>query len=101
MKGPIAVFGSGGFIGSHLVKRVYEKRKDIIAFSHDPQKAWRLKEMNIPSENIIKCDLLNIKQVGSVIKKYQPKTIFNLAAYGAYSWEKDAHKIYAINFIFA
>ncbi|OGK14415.1 hypothetical protein A3H80_04885 [Candidatus Roizmanbacteria bacterium RIFCSPLOWO2_02_FULL_37_19] len=98
MKGPIAIFGSGGFVGSHLAKYLLKQRKDIIAFSHDPQKAWRLKEMCIPSKNISRCDLTNLKQVTFVLKKYQPKTIFNLAAYGAYSWEQDIEKIYDVNF---
>jgi len=95
--GPIAIFGSGGFIGSHLLHQVGKERSDVIGFSHNPKEAWRLKHLKIPQRNIATCDLLEKEAVFKSLKKYKPKTIFNLAAYGAYSWEKNVTRIYDVN----
>lgn len=98
LHGPIAIFGAGGFVGVDLLTTILKSRNDVIGISSDPRKAWRLKANAISSKNIARCDLLNEKNIEEVIKKYRPKTIFNLAAYGAYSKQKDINKIYLTNF---
>jgi len=97
--GPIAIFGAGGFIGINLLNKLLQYRKDVMGFSSDPNSNWRIKQNNIPVKNIAKCDLLKKKDIESLIKKYKPKTIFNLAGYGGYSKQKDIEKIYQTNFI--
>lgn len=96
--GPIAIFGVGGFIGFNLFKDLIMKRADVYGLSHDPAKNWRLKTLKKSSPQIIKCNVLNIKEIEKFIVKYQPKTIFNLAAYGAYPNQTDPKKIYQTNF---
>ncbi len=97
LKGPIFVFGASGFIGANLFKDIFKVRKDVYALTHDSQKAWRLKLLNVPSENIVHCDIVSKVSVEDTFENFKPKTIFNLAAYGAYSKQKDATLTYETN----
>jgi len=97
--GPIVIFGAGGFIGFNLFLDLMGTRSDVFAISHDPKKNWRLKKINIGSNRKIKCDLTKKKEIRDLIIKYKPKTIFNLAAYGAYSTQNDPELIYKTNFV--
>ncbi|PWJ56809.1 dolichol-phosphate mannosyltransferase [Dyadobacter jejuensis] len=97
LKGPIFVFGASGFIGANLFKDIFKIRKDCYALTHDATKAWRLKLLNVPFENIIHCDILSNNSVQEVFEKYKPQTIFNLAAYGAYSKQSNVNLTYETN----
>jgi nucleoside-diphosphate-sugar epimerase/glycosyltransferase involved in cell wall biosynthesis len=99
LRGPIFVFGASGFIGANLFKDIFSVRKDVYAVTHDATKAWRLKLLNVPFENIVHCDILSNNSVEQVFKEYKPRTIFNLAAYGAYSKQKNTTLIYETNVI--
>ncbi|GAB4016101.1 NAD-dependent epimerase/dehydratase family protein [Spirosoma koreense] len=97
LKGPIVVFGASGFIGANLFEQLFRVRKDVYALTHDATKAWRLKLLDVPAENIIHCDILSNTSVQDVFGKIKPKTIFNLAAYGAYSKQKNVGLTYETN----
>lgn len=99
LKGPIFVFGASGFIGANLFNDIYKIRKDCYALTHDATKAWRLKLLNVPFENIIHCDILSDNSVREVFERYKPQTIFNLAAYGAYSKQSSVNLTYETNVI--
>lgn len=99
LKGPIFVYGASGFIGTNLFKDIFSIRKDCFALTHDAQKAWRLKLIDVPAENVVHCDIVSNYSVQEVFKTYQPKTIFNLAAYGAYSKQKNVTLTYETNVI--
>ncbi len=97
--GPIAVYGAAGFVGINLLNSLLKVRSDVIGLSSEPEKSWRIKANKITKANLAKCDLLDIKDIKKTLTKYKPQTIFNLAAYGAYSKQKDIKKIYETNFI--
>ncbi|WP_025761260.1 NAD-dependent epimerase/dehydratase family protein [Dyadobacter tibetensis] len=97
LKGPIFVFGASGFIGANLFNDIFKIRKDCYALTHDATKAWRLKLLNVPFENIIHCDILSNNSVQEVFERYKPQTIFNLAAYGAYSKQSNVNLTYETN----
>lgn len=99
LKGPIFVFGASGFIGANLFKDIFKVRQDVYALTHDATKAWRLKLLDVPFENIVHCDILSNNSVESTFEKYKPRTIFNLAAYGAYSKQKNINLTYETNVI--
>ena len=99
LKGPIFVYGASGFIGTNLFKDIFSIRNDCFALTHDAQKAWRLKLIDVPAENVVHCDIVSNYSVQEVFKSYQPKTIFNLAAYGAYSKQKNITLTYETNVI--
>jgi len=97
LKGPIFVFGSSGFIGANLVNEISLVRNDYFALTHDARSAWRLKLLNIPEKNIIHCDITSLVSVSTIFDSYKPNTVFNLAAYGAYSKQNDVGLIYETN----
>ncbi len=99
LNGPIVVFGASGFIGANLFEQLFAVRKDVFALTHDATKAWRLKLLDVPAENIIHCDILSDASIKDVFSKLKPRTIFNLAAYGAYSKQKNVSLTYETNVI--
>jgi nucleoside-diphosphate-sugar epimerase/glycosyltransferase involved in cell wall biosynthesis len=99
LKGPVFVFGASGFIGANLFNDIFKIRQDCYALTHDATKAWRLKLLNVPFENIVHCDILSNNSVQEVFEKYKPQTIFNLAAYGAYSKQNNVNLTYETNVI--
>ncbi|MEI7670183.1 MAG: NAD-dependent epimerase/dehydratase family protein, partial [Pseudomonadota bacterium] len=99
LQGPIFIFGASGFIGANLLNSILQLRTDCYAISHNPRSAWRLKLLKIPNEKIIHCDINYPKSIATIFKKYQPKTIFNLSAYGAYSKQNNVNLIFETNVI--
>ncbi len=99
LKGPVFVFGASGFIGANLFDTIFRIRKDCYALTHDATKAWRLKLLDVPFENIVHCDIVSPSSVQEVFEKYRPGTIFNLAAYGAYSKQQNIPLTYETNVI--
>jgi nucleoside-diphosphate-sugar epimerase len=98
LEGPIFIFGAGGFIGINLFNEIFAQRKDVYAISQDPRNNWRFTANNIPENNIVSCDISDIIILKNTLSEYKPRTIFNLAAYGAYSKQKEYKKIYDTNF---
>src|SRR3989338_1281633 len=96
--GPIAIFGAGGFLGFNLLQKILGYRKDVFGLFSDPKKNWRLEKLATPPQNVVKCDLIDGGEIKAVISRIKPKTIFNLAAYGAYSTQRDINRIYQTNF---
>ncbi len=99
LEGPIFIFGATGFIGANFIESIAKHRNDYFAITHNSDIAWRLRLLNIPYENIIHCDITSKYSVSSAFNKYKPKSIFNFAAYGAYSKQSDANLIYDTNYI--
>jgi polyisoprenyl-phosphate glycosyltransferase len=97
LEGPIFIFGASGFIGANLVNEIMALREDYYAVTHDANSAWRLKLLDVPSKNIVHCDITSLISVKNIVDLYQPRTIFNLAAYGAYSKQNDVRLTYETN----
>lgn len=97
LQGPIFVFGASGFIGANIIREIFAVRDDCYAITHDANSAWRLKLLNTPSKNIVHCDITSAASVKNIFDIYRPKTVFNLAAYGAYSKQNKTSLIYETN----
>ncbi len=97
LDGPIYIFGASGFIGANLIKDIFSVRQDCYAITHDANSAWRLKLLNLPTGNILHCDITSSVSVKNLFDAYKPKTVFNLAAYGAYSKQSNVTLIYETN----
>lgn len=99
IEGPILIFGAGGFIGINLLKSILSFRSDVYGVSQDHHNNWRFIANDINKENLRSCDINQNIDIKNLINEIKPKTIFNLAAYGAYSKQKEYSKIYQTNFI--
>jgi len=98
LEGPIAVFGAGGFIGVNLLHYLLRHRNDVMGISHDKFNNWRFAATSTSHANILSCDINDFTQLKLLFENFKPRTIFNLAAYGAYSKQKEYKKIYYTNF---
>ena len=97
LKGPIVVFGAGGFIGANLMRALMNSRKDVFAVTHQKFVPWRL--VGLPSENILYADVIKADDVRTIFESHGFQTIFSLHAYGGYARQHEAGQIYATNFI--
>lgn len=95
LRGPILVTGASGFVGANLFKTLTAVRDDVYAVVRR-EKNWRLAE--IKDERVIAVDLNDYVAAKNLINSVAPQTIFDCAAYGAYSFEEDANLIYQTNF---
>lgn len=98
LKGPIIVFGAGGFIGINLLHTLLLYRKDTYGVSQDLKSNWRFLASGLKDSHLFSCDITDYSQLENLFSQLKPKTIFNLAGYGAYSKQKEFRKIYQTNF---
>jgi nucleoside-diphosphate-sugar epimerase/glycosyltransferase involved in cell wall biosynthesis len=98
LEGPIVIFGAGGFIGSNLFRQILQYRDDVYAItSKEPFIPWRIDDLR--DDRILHTDITDKDSVKRLFAQYPFKTIFDLAAYGAYSKQNDVGLIYQTNVI--
>lgn len=95
LQGPILVTGASGFIGANLFKAVAAVRSDVFAAVRRG-KNWRLAD--VKDEQLVAVDLNDFASTKNMVNGLRPQTIFDCAAYGAYSFEEDGGLIYQTNF---
>ena len=95
LKGPIVIFGAGGFIGANLTLQLLAVRDDVYAITSKPFVPWRLDAV---PKHILHCDITKKDAVEKLFDDYGFKTVFDLAAYGAYASQDITEKIYQTNF---
>ena len=79
----IIVAGGLGFIGSNLIKILLQKNYYVINLDKISYASsfYNVKDFkNSKNYKFIKCDINNQKKLQSILKKFKPKGIFNLAA---------------------
>jgi polyisoprenyl-phosphate glycosyltransferase len=96
LRGPILVTGASGFVGANLYKTIAAERSDVFAVEKQG-KSWRLAD--VKDDFVIAVDLTDSSAVKNLLNNVTPQTVFDCVAYGAYSFERDAERIYATNFL--
>lgn len=94
LPGPILITGAGGFVGSHLLKNLIEIRDDVFGTTRTSD-SWRLKALGISSS--IEVNLTDKVKLHALLESIQPKVVFNLVAYGAYSHQNLIDLTYEVN----
>jgi len=95
LEGPIVVFGAGGFIGSNLFRYILQYRDDVYGITSTSFVPWRIDDLR--EDRIIRADITNRNDLANLFGQHKFKTIFDLAAYGAYSKQTDVKLIYKTN----
>ena len=86
LRGPILVTGASGFIGANLFRAVAAVRSDVFAAVRRG-KNWRLAD--IGNDQVVAVDLNDFASTKNLVNGLAPQTVFDCAAYGAYSFEDD------------
>jgi dolichol-phosphate mannosyltransferase len=95
LRGPILVTGASGFVGANLFRCIAALRSDVFAAVRRGRN-WRLAE--VPDEQLVAVDLNDFAATKNLVASLRPQTVFDCAAYGAYSFEADGGLIYQTNF---
>ena len=98
LQGPILVLGAGGFLGINLLKMLLARRSDVYGVSQSPHNNWRFLANRIPQHQLRACDIEDFSLLTQLLEEVRPRTVFHLAAYGAYSKQSEYRKIYRTNF---
>lgn len=94
----VLITGAGGFIGSWVTRKLYEKYK-VIAVVSPFSKSSRLDDIK-NKITIIKTDLADFKTVDAIIKKVKPFAICHLATHGVYTYQQeDVDRIVIDNYL--
>ena len=99
LKGPIFIFGAGGFIGSNLLMQILKYRKDVYGLIRNETNLFRLNFLKIQEENILVVDILDKRSMENIISQFSPKTIFNLTSYGSSYNQINSEIIYRTNIL--
>src|SRR5688572_4882573 len=91
----ILVAGACGFIGAYLCRYFASRGASILAVDGPSGYDWRIR--GVPGVRRVKLDLTSWPDVKSVMAREQPTVVINCAAYGAYSSQTDAERIYLVN----
>ena len=94
LPGPILVTGAGGFVGAHLYATLLADRKDVFGTIRQ-KNSWRLRALGIEDADCV--DLTNKSELRTYLDLIKPRTLFNLAAYGAYSHQTSVENTYKVN----
>lgn len=95
LSGKILVAGACGFIGAYLCRYFASRGASVLAVDGPSGYDWRIRD--VPGVQRVKLDLTSWPDVKSVLAREKPSVVINCAAYGAYSSQTDAERIYRVN----
>lgn len=93
--GTVFVAGACGFIGARLCRHFASRGASVLAVDGPSGMDWRIRD--VPGVRRVKLDLTSWPDVKAVMAREQPSVVINCAAYGAYSSQADAERIYRVN----
>lgn len=98
MKNIFLITGASGFIGSVLLRRLIQQKKEVHLILRKNSRTWRIDDL-LNKVTIHNSDLSNLEELTEIIQKIKPDIIYHLATNGAYSYQKDADQIIQTNIL--
>lgn len=92
---PVVITGCSGFVGANLAIAVAGRGARVIGVESPSGIDWRTR--NLPGVEVERLDLCQKAEVQAFVERVQPLAIYNCAAYGAYSVQADAQRIFDVN----
>lgn len=92
---PIVVTGCSGFVGANLAVGLSARGARVVGVESPSGIDWRTRSLK--GLEVVRIDLCREPDVQAFIREVQPVAIFNCAAYGAYSIQTVANRIYDVN----
>lgn len=94
---PVIITGCSGFVGANLAIAVAARGGRVIGVESPSGIDWRTRAMS--GVEVQRLDLCQKAEVHAFIERVQPVAIYNCAAYGAYSVQADAQRIFDVNLL--
>jgi dolichol-phosphate mannosyltransferase len=83
-------------VGANLVRRLLADGHDVHATERRAGSSWRLEEVRADIR-LHEVDLSDVDAIERLVGRVRPDWVFHLAAHGAYSWQNDVQRIFAVN----
>jgi dolichol-phosphate mannosyltransferase len=92
---PTVVTGVSGFIGANLAAALAARGARVIGIQGPSGVDWRTSSLQ--GVELVRFNLCDEAAVRAFLRDVQPVAIYNCAAYGAYSVQTDARRIFDVN----
>lgn len=92
----VCITGITGFVGANLAHALVERGDEVIGLVRSEHQAWRLADI-ASHVQLIAVDLMDAEAVKALMRQLHPDWVFHLAVYGAYSSQRDMHRMISTN----
>ena len=84
----VLVTGATGFLGSHLARELVRMGCEVGVLVREGAETARIHDLQ-PRLELLTADLVDGARVQETIRRFEPRVVFHLAAYGVNAWECD------------